>query len=464
MPQHTIRTEPLRSYQKTAVNWALERLYVNGGKGAGLFLDPGLGKTRTSLTIAKALLDIQEVKRVLVIAPLRVVYNVWPAEIMDWGFDLSHIVLHGQHTQAMRENCQIEIINPEGLVKLDGIKNRWDIVFVDESTKFKNFTSERMKFFKRLLPTIPKRVILTGTPAANSLADLFSQLFIVDDGESLGKTLGYFRNLYMVRGGWQGRQWVVREDRQQELLEKIGDRTLRMDAESYLDMPRIVENNIWITLPPECQSQYKKLKRDLAVELASGHIVANSAGSAYQKCKQFANGSVYNKEEDGTRTSHKAHDAKITALADLVEELQGKPLFVGYNFTQDCDRLLQHKAFKNCPFIRGKQKASETERIIAAWNRGEIPVLLCQIQGMSHGLNMQKACNDVAYFGLCDSPETYGQFFRRVYRQGVLGEFVRLHRLLCRGTVDEVMLERILAKGMTEKEFLDALKKHALSR
>lgn len=455
-------TLPLRDYQGIAAQWAMNRLYARDAIGAGLFLDPGLGKTRTSLTIADELLTLKEVKRVLIIAPLRPVYSVWPAEMKKWKFDMSWSILHEQYDKAMAWDTQLEIVNPEGVVKLQDLGGRWDLIIVDESTKFKSWSSRRMKFMRKLLAKTPKRLILSGTPAANSLADLHAQMYIIDNGESLGRTAGYFREMYMCRGGWQGKQWVVREDMKHALLDKISDRCLRMDAESYLDMPALLFNDIWVEMPEEAKRQYNKLKRELYVKLQTGDVFCGSAAAAYMKCKQFANGQVYNTdEESGVRTTHRAHDAKVEALVDLMEELAGKPLLISYQVTADLERLQMHKAFSKLPVIKGRMKAKDVDEIIAKWNRGEYKGLLAQCQTVSHGLNMQEACNDVGWFGLCDSPEVYDQFIRRIYRQGVVGPQVRVHRLLTRGTVDEPMLGRIESKGQTQAEFLEALKKHA---
>lgn len=458
-------TRPLHNYQAIANDWALARMYSRGQKGAGLFLDPGLGKTRTSLTTAQTLIDLNEVRRVLVIAPLRPVYNVWPSQIEQWfGRDLSYSILHDQYKQAFNLNCQIEIVNPEGLPHLVEQAGRWDLLIIDESTKFKHWSTRRMAYLKKLLPFIRYRMILTGTPAANSLADLHAQMYILDDGARLGKTVTYFRDRFMMRGGWQGRQWVMRPDKEKELLGLVQDCCLRMDAETYLDMPELVHNDIWVELPPECRTEYNRLKRELYAQLESGDVFATTAAGAYTKCKQFANGQVYNTGEDGVKTSHKAHDLKLTALADLAEELSGKPLLLLYEFKHDLEYAQNHKAFKNAPFIRGRMKAKDVEKILYDWNCGITPVLMAQWQTISHGINMQDGgCNDIGWLGIPDNPEIYDQGFRRVYRQGVKGKQVRVHRVLARKTVNETQLERLLDKNMTQADFLDKLKEHARS-
>lgn len=440
-------------------------MFGRGQKGAGLFLDPGLGKTRTSLTTAQTLIDLKEVRRVLVIAPLRPVYSVWPAQIKQWGFDMSHVILHDQHKQAMNLNCQLELCNPEGLPHLLEHAGRWDLLIIDESTKFKHWDTRRIAYLKKLLPFIRYREILTGTPAANSLADLHAQIYIIDDGARLGKTVTYFRDRFMMPAHGPYRKWEMRPDKEAELLGLVQDCCLRMDCEDYLDMPKLVHNDIWVELPGQCKTEYNRLKRELYAQLESGDVFAATSAGAYTKCKQFANGQVYNTGEDGVRTSHKAHNLKIEALADLVEELQGKPLLLLYEFQQDLERLMQHKLFAKAPFIKGRMKAAAVDTILKHWNNGDTPVLMAQWQTISHGINMQDGgCNDVAWFGIPDNPEIYDQGFRRVYRQGVTGTHVRVHRVLCRGTVNETQLERLVDKNMTQADFLLKLKEHARPR
>lgn len=456
--------KPLRDYQTFAVEWLLDRLYIRDLEGAGLFLDPGLGKTRISLTIAEALKDLGVVRRVLVVAPLRPVYTVWPAEVKRWGYNFTPIILHKQHAKAMGMDLDLELVNFEGLVKLVELGGRWDLMIVDESTFVKNWSTKRTRYMRKMVKKIPKRLILTGTPAANSLHDLHAQVFMVDRGESLGKTVGAFRSMYCRQGGFKGYKWKVREGVGGAILEAIKDKVLRMKAEDHLDMPELIFNEIWSKLPQNAFNQYKRLKRELFAELDTGEVFAASAAAAYTKCKQFANGQVYTMEGEN-RVAHRAHDEKINALFELHEELAGKPLLVFYHFKHDLLRIqtAKNSPFRKCPVLSGGMKIEEVQKILDGWNAGKYNAILAQWQAASHGLNMQGCCNDVACFGLHDSLEVFDQAIRRVYRQGVTGNQVRIHRLLTLGTVDEVMLERLQQKDQTQSQFLEALKKHAKS-
>ena len=515
------RKYPLHEYQEFAHDWILDRLFVQGEKGAGLFLDPGLGKTRTTLAVLDTLFTMNIIKRALIVAPLRPIYSVWPAEIEEWGFRQSHVILHDQHAQAMALDRQIELINYAGLKKIFTLK-RWDIIILDESTYIKTWCAprdskkkklskprktpkrNRAQYVRLMLPHIPKRIILTGTPAANSLADLHSQMYVVDDGESLGRTVTQFRASFCYQGGYQGRQWMVLENRKKAIEGAIAGKVLRMQAEDYLDMPALVENKIWVDMPPADVKRYRKLKRELYADIDGGKVFAANASSAYIKCRQYASGPIFSTDEEGQKIPDPgsiaeyeyrvAHQEKIKALCDLLEELSGKPLLVLYWFKPELAELLKtrnlcrsvedlddddrrhyynlKKAKKHFeaaqmlkpPVIRGGVKPAESDRIISEWNADKHRVILCQWAAASHGLNMQKgSCSDIACFCLTESAEGYQQAIRRIYRQGQKADQVRIHQILTRGTVEEVQLERLQGKFKTEADFLQALKKYASS-
>ena len=316
--------DPLREYQKEAIRFGMQRLYVGGHQGTGLFLDPGLGKTRVTLEILNSLRGLGEIERVLIIAPMRVCSEVWPLEIEKWGFDFSTNIMCQRVNSALKKECFIDLINPESTHLLVDHCDRWDTLVVDESTKFKTWTRpskrNRMKCLRKMLPNFLKRIILTGTPASNSLADLHSQVFILDDGEALGRNVTVFRAKYMQRGGWQGRQWELRPEMKDTLHKAISPMVLRMDAESNLDMPELVVHDMYFELPVKCMAGYRQLKRELLAQLETGDILAVNAASAYIKMRQYANGAIYDEE----RNVHFVHSAKVDMLCDLVDELAGK--------------------------------------------------------------------------------------------------------------------------------------------
>lgn len=464
--------KPFHDYQDFAYNWGIERLFIRDNPGVGVFLDPGLGKSRITLSILDTLFNLGAIERALIVAPLRPMYTVWPDEILKWGFPQSHIILHNQHVMAMAANRRIEMINYDSIKKLTHIRDRWDIIVLDESTYAKNWASKRVSYLKKIITPKMKRIILTGTPAANSLADLFSQMFIVDGGESLGRTITRFRAEFCYQGGWQGRKWIVRNESKKSIQSAIADDVLRMDAEDHLDMPKLVEHELWVDLPEIAAKQYKRFKRELVAELSTGKVFAVNASSAYIKCRQLASGQVYASDDEGQKirdkTSvaefeyHVSHKEKINALCELIEELAGKPLMVFYWFKHELAELQKYKQFKKAPVIKGGGKVTDSKRIIDEWNEDKHTIILCQWAAASHGLNMQYSkCADVACLCLTDMPEGYIQAIRRLYRQGFKWDQLRIHRILARGTVDELQLERLNGKFETQTEFLNALKEHA---
>ncbi len=455
----------LYAYQRQAFDFCMRRLYTEDELGAGLFLDPGLGKTLITLTLLQQLRDLGEIENALIIAPLRVCKLVWPLEINKWGFDFSVNMLCERAKRGLRQfPANVELINPESLHHLTQSCSRWDMLVVDESTKFKNWTAKRTKALRKMLPNFEKRLILTGTPAPNSLADLHSQAFILDNGAALGRNVTVFRSLYCHQGGWQGKKWLLDDQSKQPIQDAVAPMCLRLDAESCLDMPELVVNDMYCELPPACKRQYRILKKELLAQLETGNILAQNAASAYMKMRQFANGMMY----DEDRNPHLVHREKMNMLLDLIDELSGKPLLLFYQFGHDMSSILESikkvdkQMHKHCKTLNGQTKSKEAEQSLASWNKKEIPIFLVQVQAASHGLNMQKGGNDIAYYGLSDSLEVYDQSFRRIYRNGVEGQHVRVHRLLTSGTVDDIILQRQEQKDETQQAFLRRLKAHAM--
>lgn len=451
--------EPLRPYQRRAIDFSLDRMFAKGEQGSGLLLQPGLGKTRSTLEILRVLRDLGEIEKVLIIAPLRVCHFPWPDENEKWGYNFDYRILCGKvRSQLKKPSPFIDLLNPESTHALLDFPVRYDMVVVDESYKFKTWSSKRMKAMKTILPEINKRLILSGAPAANSLADLHSQIYILDNGEALGRNVTIFRSRYMYReavGGFS--RWKMREGKEEEISRLISPLVIQMNAEDELDMPELITNTVMCDLPDKCRAGYNKLKRDLLVQLESANILAVNAASAYIKMRQFANGAVY----DENKKVHFVHDEKIDALKDLVESLSGSPLLVFYQFDHDRARL--QAAFHGTPAIAGNIDMSLVNDILKDWNAGKLPLLFVQNQTASHGLNMQDGgCTNVAYFGLTDQPEVFDQSFRRVYRQGVKGSRVVIHKILVEKTVDEVISDRLKSKDQTQADFFKRLKQHAM--
>lgn len=404
-------------YQRTAGAFALAR------PGSALFLDPGLGKTSISLAVINGLKRCGLSKRSLIVAPLRVVYSTWPAEVRKWAqfAGLRTSIIHGtpeQRTAAMVADADVYLTNPSTVPWLAKDKRKnlrdFDALFVDESTKFKNPTVKaksidpetgkanltRWASLRKILPEFDRRTILTGTPMPNTMIDLWTQIYICDFGERLGRTISAYREKYFTPGP-NYRKWNLKPFAQEEIQERIADIALVMDCRDLLEMPDLTFNDIRVRLPSDVQAAYNKLDRELYFESGSIEELAKNAGSKYNMARQIVNGGLYVERDSpaGRKKAH-VHDAKIDAVEDLSEELNGKPLMIVYHFEHERDRLL--KRFGNVPVIGGGGSPQATDKIVRDWNERRVPILLCQPQAMSHGLNMQDGGRNQAWLGITD--------------------------------------------------------------
>lgn len=471
------------NYQKKAVKFLLEHA------AGALFLDPGLGKTSITLAAIKMLKKKKLLSKVLLIAPLRVCHNVWPNEVIKWKDfnELKIVVLHGKDKEKLlKEEADIFVINPEGLdwlldvQKTKGIsgktsvsinKKRWkalefDTLIIDELSKFKHSSTNRFKSLKLVLDTFSRRWGLTGSPASNGLLDLFGQCYIIDQGNALGKYITHYRSQYFLPS-YDGFGWTPQEGAEERIYEKLAPLALRMSADDYLDMPELIENNIYIELPEDARSIYDELEDDLITKVNSDVIVASTAAVASMKCRQVANGGIYYEPElkalfpkASSKEWHNIHTAKVDALIDLIEELQGSPLLVAYDFEHDLDRI-RKKLGKDIPYIGGGVTSKRSIEIVNDWNAGKIPVLLGHPQAMAHGLNLQEMGNHVCWHSLTWNFELYDQFIRRVYRQGNKSQSVFIHHIMAKNTIDHAMLSALKSKNKGQKALFDALKNYA---
>lgn len=467
------RNEPVaytpHDYQKKAIKFGLER------GAAGFFLDPGLGKTSIILAIIKILLKKKIISKVLIIAPLRVVHGVWPEEIKKWlDFnELTYSIVHGKNPRAREKAFRVEatvyIMNPEGLEWLERQK-RWnfDMLVVDESSKFRNTKSLRFKIMRRLVKKFQRRYILTGTPAPNGLLNLFGQMYILDQGRALGAYITHYRNQYFNPSGYGGYDWVIKEGAAERIYDRIRPLILRMEAADYLKLPPLISSNIKIELPPDVMKIYRELENTLITEIDDKKIVAANAAVASQKCRQVANGGIYIEDlsmasEDsvfefkrGKRESKILHMLKAEAVLELVEELEGQPALIAYEFDHDLERLKKVLG-KDTPHIGGGVSVKRGVEIQNAWNAGEIPKLLGQPSSVGFGLNLQGAGRAVIFHSLPWDLEAYDQFIKRVWRQGQTGR-VFLYHIVSNTIVDRAILGALARKSRTQKALLDALK------
>jgi len=456
-------------YQRTALEWLIKRTILGSPEesGAALFLDPGLGKTSITLSWLRLLSGMKLQKAALIVAPLRVIYSVWPQEVRKWDQfrGLRTVLIHGSPTKrqaALSTPGDLYLINPEGMSWLFEVMGKrelpFDTLIIDESSKFKAWSSKRTKALRRLLPQFKRRLILTGTPSPNGIEDLFAQVFIADRGASLGTALSKYRSRYFYRGGFGGYSWTPHQGAEEKIYQKIGDLCLRMSAEEYLDLPEMLENDIWLDLPPKAEKQYKQMEKEffLALEQDHGELTPVNAGARYNACRQIANGGVYDSEDKSL--VHQIHSAKIEVIREIVEELQGKPALIAFQYRHDLERL--RHVWPALESIDGATSPTKADQIVERWNRGELPLLAVQPQSLSHGVNMQSGPGrDIIWLGLNDSLEVYLQLNARLHRQGVAGQ-VRIHRILARGTVDEAVRDRIESKEQSQEALLNALESY----
>ncbi len=461
------------AYQKTAVKF----LVANGA--AALLLDPGMGKTSVVLKAFKALKKAKVASKMLVIAPLRVCQLVWPQEVQEWAdfTDLKVVVLHGKDKEArLLEDADIYVVNPEGLEwliygKKGGAvdRRRWqsfgfDVLCIDELTKFKHSKGVRFKALKQVLGTFSRRWGLTGTPAPNGLLDLFGQMYVLDLGNALGKYITHYRMTYFRAVDPQGWKWVLQPGAAERIYERIKPLAMRASAEDHLELPEIVPIKVFVDLPPAARKLYDRLEEDMLAHLDDRTIVAANAAAASIKCRQIANGALYVDDDIASlvggkkRTVLEIHNAKIDAVEELVESLNGSPLLLGYEFNHDLDRLLTHFG-KDTPYIGAGVNERRAKEIEAAWNAGEIPLLLGHPASMGHGLNFQKSSGQhVGWFGMIWDLELYDQFIKRVRRQGSKAKRVFVHHFMARKTVDETVYHVQRSKEKNQNALLDALK------
>jgi SNF2 family DNA or RNA helicase len=428
---------------------------------AGLLLDPGLGKTSISLATTKLLRGKNLIKGVLIIAPLRAVYDVWPAELDKWtDFNrLTFTILHGKDKwENLTCNCDLYFINPEAVPQLveqlPASASDWpfDTLIVDESTKFKSAKSVRFKALRKLIPKFRRRYILTGTITPNGLLDLFGQIYILDNGAALGRYISHYRNKWFFPTGYGGYTWEARDGAMEEISTLIEPLVLRMRAEDYLNLPPLIPTYSWLDMPPAARRVYKDLEDEFMTELGDDIVLAPSAAVAAGKCRQVLNGALYINEQHNYKT---LHDVKLDALCDFVDELSGQPLLLFYEFNHDRERIVERLGW---PFI-GHQSPKKDSEVIQAFNRGLLPGVIAHPASAGHGLNLQGACAHVAWYGLTWNLEHYDQGIRRVWRQGNDAQRVIVHHFCIKDSLDEKVVSVLGQKNRNQTTFMESIRR-----
>jgi SNF2 family DNA or RNA helicase len=447
----------LHKYQEKAVQFMLEKAC------GALFLEMGLGKTGITLSAISILKKQKLIGKTLIVAPLRVAQNVWAQEAAKWD-ELSHLrigVMHGKDKlEVLNGDYDIYVTNYESLkwLQMETAKKEFpfSVLVLDELSKCKSTATQRFKTLKKMLPKFHRRYGLTGTPAANGLLDLFGQLYCIDTGATFGPYITAYKATYFQQTGFGGYDWVLKPGAEAEIHEKLKSRALQMSAADYLELPDLVKVNIPVQLPDDARVQYLSMEKKLKLEVEEGKVTAANAAVAIGKCRQLAGGSVYGTDDiTQVRTAHHVHSAKVEALEDLVEELAGNSLIVFYEYQHEADAINKHFGGK-LPILAGGMSEKQAATVLSAWNNGETQILLAQSAAAALGLNLQKGGNNICWFTLTYSLDTYLQANARLHRQGQ-EKPVFVYHLLAEKTVDYAVLSIINKKDKQQNSLLDAL-------
>ena len=438
------------NYQAYAID------YIETHPVAAVLLDMGLGKTVISLTaIADLLFDSFEAHRVLVVAPLRVARDTWPAEISKWEHlkHLTYAVAVGtvkERKAALAANADITIINRENLgwlIDSSGFDFNYDMVIIDELSSFKNHTSKRFQSLMKVRPKVKRIIGLTGTPSSNGLMDLWAEFKLLDFGERLGRFITHYRNKYFIpdkRNGEIIYSYKPMPYAEDAIYRKISDITISMKSTDHLQMPELITSQYEVQLSEDEETRYEELKADFILELPEGEVTAANAASLTGKLSQLANGAIY--DDEGNIVEF--HDRKLDALEDIIESANGKPLLVAYWFKHDLQRIKK----------RFDVREIKTSKDIIDWNNGNIPVAVIHPASAGHGLNLQAGGSTLVWFGLTWSLELYQQTNARLWRQGQTSGTVVIEHIITKGTIDERILKALSLKEVTQNALIDAVK------
>lgn len=427
----------------------------------GLFLDMGLGKTAITLSAIKRLkYEMWCVHKVLIIAPKKVAESVWSKEAAKWKqlncLRFSFVLgTAKQRLHALEETADIYMINRENtqwLVNLYGHNWPFDMVVLDESSSFKNHRAKRFKALKLERSRINRIVELTGTPNPRSLMDLWAQLYLLDSGKRLGRTITAYRDAWFVPGR-RSRTTIFDYDPKpgafDEIQNSISDICISMKTEDYIELPQLIYDDIPVALDAAAQKAYDRLERDTLLQVDDETVItAGTAAALRGKLLQLCNGAVY--DEEGNVIP--VHDCKVEALLETVEQLNGQHAIICYNFKHDRARLLE--ALKATPLRVEVYEGKEQEE---AWNAGQIDLLLVQPASCGYGLNLQAGGHHIIWFGLNDSLELYQQTNKRLHRQGQPYPVI-IHHLLVQGGTDEDVIKSLNNKADVQDSLLEALK------
>lgn len=434
----------------------IDHIVTNSHSAA--FAEMGTGKTVSTLTaINRLIYEELEVNKVLIIAPKRVAQTVWSDEIANWehlqGLTFSKIIgTEKQRKAALAVKADIYLVSRDNVSWLcgqfGGSMLPFDMLVIDESSSFKNHASLRFKALKMVQPSFSRVVLLTGTPAPNSLIDLWPQIWLLDRGQRLGKTITFYRDNYFRRN-YNGFGYAPQEDSQERIHNKIKDLCISLKTVDYLELPERIDTFIKVELPADIKKKYDDFERDKILEMFAedgAEITAMNAAALSNKLLQFAGGAVYDEEKE----VHEIHDCKLEATEEFIEAANGKPVLIWYSYKHELERLLvklkKHKPVK-----------LEKEQHIRDWNAGKIQVMLAHPASASHGLNLQEGHTSMLWFSLTWSLELYQQANARLHRGGRKYP-VLIGHLIAEGTQDEAVKMALERKELTQEALMAAVK------
>lgn len=435
--------------------------FIESHSESAILLSMGLGKTIITLTAINDLLfDSFDVRKVLIIAPLRVAKTTWKDEIQKWEHLslLQYSIVVGTEQErlaALKAKADIYIINRENiqwLVEESGHDFTFDMIVIDELSSFKNGKSKRFQSLMKVRPLAKRIVGLTGTPASNGLMDLWSEYKLLDYGKRLGRFITHYRNNYFIpdrRNGAIVYSYKPLPFAEEVIYDKISDITISMTSADYLQMPDLIKNEVKVEMSEDEIAKYKELQEDLVLSLGDEDISASSAGVLSNKLSQMANGAIYNEDHIAINI----HDRKLDALEDLIESAYGKPVLVAYWFKHDLERITKRLKEIGVPFEEIK-----TESAIRRWNEGKVQVGLIHPASAGHGLNLQSGGSTLIWFGLTWSLELYEQTNARLYRQGQKADTVVIEHIITKETIDEEILKALERKDCVQGALINAVK------
>ena len=401
-----------------------------------------------------------EVQKVLVVGPLRVVKNTWPAEIRKWDHlqGLRYSVVVGtaaERMAALKADADIFLINRENvswLIEKSGMPFDFDMIVVDELSSFKSWQSKRFKAMMKVRPRVKRIVGLTGTPTSNGLMDLFAEFKLLDMGVRLGRMIGQYRNAYFRPDRTNGQivySYQLLPGSEELIYRRISDITISMKTRDNLPMPELVTTNYEVEMSPEEWENYDAMRKELVLSLPDGEVTAANAAVLTGKLLQMSSGAIYS---DSGEVIH-IHDRKLDALEDIVESMNGKPLLVAYWFRHDLQRIRERLTERGIPF-----SLLDSEESIRKWNKGKIAVALAHPQSVGHGLNLQEGGNTLCWFSPIWSLELHQQMNSRLFRQGQTAATVVIQHIVTKGTLDTRVLSALKKKDRTQEALIDAVK------